>query len=587
MKTLFTEGQIGGVTVRNRVVMPPMTTRLADGDGGVTDAAIAYYAARARGGAGLITLEMASPEKNGRHRARELGLYDDRFIPGLSRVVAAVHAHGAKASIQIGHAGSRTRQDITGEPPMAPSAFPQTVFDVTTKTVVPEEMSQQRIAQSVAAFGAAAVRAAAAGFDCVELQFAHGYLVSQFLCPFENRRRDGYGGALENRARFALEIVRHIKGCVGLPVIVRFSAETFFPEGASLAEGLVVARWLKEAGADALHVSAGHYRSLPSAAVMIPPMTLPDATFLSQAKAVKEIVGSLPVIAVGRLGNPALAQAVIAEGHGDFVALGRPLLADPDWVRKAMAGEPVRRCIACNTCVNEMRGGATIGCYVNPVTGRELRFDGSARPAMAGSTPRRKKVAVVGAGPAGLSYASLIATRCAVTIFERRGEAGGALRLAGLAPRFQDVEATDVTILAYLAALQETCRRAGVTFHFDADVAARPDLLAGYDRIVVAAGAPYRFGLGRLVEAAIASPFGRSRLMARLFERPAIRDVLYFRARRPSTLQRLLQGAHPTADVFAIGDAFAPGKGQAAIRHAFAKALLDADLPPGGWDSPA
>jgi len=243
---------------------------------------VAYYMVRVRGGVGLITVEMASPEKAGRHRRRELGIYDDRFLPGLTRLVRDIHAGGARASIQLGHGGGHTRADICGESPVAPSAIPHSVFETTFETIVPEAMTKARIDAAVAAFAAAAVRAQAAGFDCVEIHAAHGYLISQFHTPFENRREDAYGGTLENRARFGLDVLRAVKAAVpGMAVIYRISVEDFFPAGMPFPDGRRIAVWAATAGADALHVTAGHYRSLPSGAGMIPPMAMPDATFLA------------------------------------------------------------------------------------------------------------------------------------------------------------------------------------------------------------------------------------------------------------------------------------------------------------------
>ena len=211
---LFTPGRIGPLALKNRVIMAPMTTRKADAEGLVTEAGIAYYVARARGGVGLVTVEMAAPEPAGKHRHFELGLHHDRFLPGLTRLVSAIHDAGAKASIQIGHGGGHTRLDIAGETPIAPSAIPHSVQEGHTEIVVPEAMTSARIAQTTRAFAEAAARAARAGFDAVEIHGAHGYLLSQFMAPLENRREDGYGGSLENRARFALEVVRAVKAAV-------------------------------------------------------------------------------------------------------------------------------------------------------------------------------------------------------------------------------------------------------------------------------------------------------------------------------------------------------------------------------------
>src|SRR5258705_7068337 len=287
MNTLLTPARIGGVEIRNRIVMPPMTTRLADQEGFVTDDTIAYYGARVRGGVGLITVERGSPERAGRHRRRELGIYDDRFLPGLAGLVAKIHRGGAKASIQLGHGGGHTRRDICGETPLAPSAIPHPVFEVTNETIVPKAMTLDDIAATTAAFAAAAARAERAGFDCVEIHAAHGYLISQFLTPFENRRTDQYGGTLENRARFGLDILRAVKAAVAIPVIFRVSVDDYFPEGMPEADGKQVAIWAAQAGADALHVAAGDYRALPPPGPPIPPMEYPDATFLAYAADVK------------------------------------------------------------------------------------------------------------------------------------------------------------------------------------------------------------------------------------------------------------------------------------------------------------
>ena len=265
MNILLTPARIGPVEIKNRIVMPPMTTRTADAEGFVTDDSIAYYMARVRGGTGLITVEMASPEKCGRHRRHEVGIYDDRFLPGLTRLVDEIHRGGAKASIQLGHGGGHTRVDICGETPIAPSAIPHPVYETTFETIVPQEMTKARIAETIAAHVAAALRAQKAGFDCVEIHAAHGYLISQFHAPFENRRTDEYGGTLENRARFGLEILRAVKAAVpGMGVIYRLSVEDFFPGGLTFGEGRQIAIWAAQAGADALHVTR---RALSLAAV--------------------------------------------------------------------------------------------------------------------------------------------------------------------------------------------------------------------------------------------------------------------------------------------------------------------------------
>src|SRR6185436_13172893 len=513
MNILLTPAKIGPVTIPNRIVMPPMTTRGSDEEGHVTEQTIAYYMARVNGGVGLITVEMASPEKAGRHRRRELGIYKDEFIPGLTRLVSEIHRGGSKASIQLGHGGGHTRVDICGEQPVAPSAIPHPVYETTLETIVPEAMSRERIAQTTANYAAAARRAQQAGFDCVEIHAAHGYLISQFHAPFENRRTDEYGGSLENRARFGLDVLRAVKAAVpSLGVIYRLSVEDFFEGGLTYGEGRVIAISAAAAGADALHVTAGHYRSKPTAHRMIPPMTEPDAPYLEFAADVKKAI-KVPVIAVGRLGDPAIATQAVASGKCDFIALGRTLVSDPQWVNKLRSGEPIRRCLACNTCIDGMRGGAGISCVVNGTAGRETQFANA-------SPPFGERIAVIGAGPAGLTYASLIAEDNTVTVFEKDGRAGGAFRYAGLAPMFNDVGANPASFERYIRDMVAACEKKRVTFRFGTDVARQPSLLAPFHRIVIAAGATYPAGTGALAMGLLEHGAGHWPLVSRIMTLP-------------------------------------------------------------------
>jgi 2,4-dienoyl-CoA reductase-like NADH-dependent reductase (Old Yellow Enzyme family) len=567
MNILLTPAHIGSVEIKNRIVMPPMTTRTANDEGFVTDDTIAYYMARVHG-VGLVTVEMASPEKVGRHRRREIGIYDDRFVSGLTRLVDEIHRGGAKAAIQLGHGGGHTRTDICGETPIAPSAIPHPVYETTLETIVPEAMTVARIAQTTQAFAAAAARAQRAGFDLVEIHAAHGYLISQFHAPFENRRTDDYGGSLENRARFGLDVLHAVKAAApGLPVIYRLSVEDFFRGGLPFEEGKQIALWAAEAGADALHITAGHYRSLPSAQIVLPPMADPEAPFLGYAAEVKKAV-QVPVIAVGRLGDPRTATDAVASGKADFIALGRSLIADPQWVEKLARDEPIRRCLACNTCINEMRGGAGIGCVVNGTAGRELRF--ADRP-----TPRGERIAVIGAGPAGLTYASLVADANDVTIFEKDALAGGAFRYAGKAPLFQEVAANQRSFDHYIADLVAACVRKGVTFRFATDVEETPSVLAPFGRIIIATGADYRFRLGPLAKRLLDAGAGRWLGFAKVFSSPRFRDWFYHRARR-RTAHRFMHLARPGQLILAIGDAARPGKSKEAIASAFEAAFLPA-----------
>jgi dimethylglycine catabolism A len=315
-----------------------------------------------------------------------------------------------------------------------------------------------------------------------------------------------------------------------------------------------------------LHITAGHYRSLPSAQIVLPPMSMSDGPFLDFAADVKKKV-ELPIIAVGRLGDPALAESAVASGKTDFIALGRTLIADPQWAEKVERGEPVRRCLACNTCINEMRGGARIGCVVNGIAGRETAF---AHP----QPPRGERIAVIGAGPAGLTYASLVANGNTVTVFEKADRAGGSFRYAGEAPLFQEVEANPKSFERYVADMVAACKRNGVTFRFATDIEAAPNLLEPFDRIVVATGASYRYGLGPLATTALDSGAARWPGIARLMSSPKLRDWFYYRGRK-ATGQKFRKLARPNQTVVVIGDAVIAGKSKPAITSAFDAALLN------------
>jgi threonine dehydrogenase-like Zn-dependent dehydrogenase len=271
------------------------------------------------------------------------------------------------------------------------------------------------------------------------------------------------------------------------------------------------------------------------------------------------------VIAVGRLGDPALATDAVASGKADFVALGRTLIADPDWVAKLARDEPARRCLACNTCVNEMRGGAALHCVVNGAAGRELRF-------AAESGPSGERIAVVGAGPAGLTYAALVAAANTVTVFERADRAGGAFRYAGKAPLFQEVAAKQESFDAYVQQLVADCVGRGVNIRYRVDIWRSAALLAPFDRIVIATGARYRFGLGRLPAMLLDLGAGRWPGLRRIFAAPGFRDWFYYKARTP-TGERFRKLARPGQKLTVIGDAVAAGKSMAAILSAFEAAL--------------
>ncbi|MGQ9681661.1 MAG: oxidoreductase [Anaerolineae bacterium] len=427
---LFQPITIGGLELTNRTVMAPMVTNYCSTDGAPTSRLMEYLGARARGGVGLLVVEASYVRPDGKGFRNELGIHSDDLIPALRELTRRVHEEGSKISIQLFHAGRQTSSTVTGEQPLAPSPLADP-----SSGELPRELTTAEVTALEDAFAAAARRAQAAGFDAVEVHGAHGYLVNQFLSPFSNRRTDEYGGNTHNRVRFAVNIVRKVRRAVGegYPVFFRLSADEYVPGGITLSEAKLIAAYLQEAGVDALSVSAGNYAS--PGLIIIPTMDLDPGLFVPLAAGVKQAV-SLPVIAVGRLHDPMLAAQVIAEGSADLVALGRALLTDPDWVRKAERGDidDIRPCISCNqACIANLLSGQPITCLLNPACGREQEL--AVRPA-----GERRRVVVVGGGPAGLEAARVAAERGhSVTLFEEHARLGGEFAIAAFTPRKEEL----------------------------------------------------------------------------------------------------------------------------------------------------
>lgn len=415
---LFRPGNIGRVRLNNRIVLAPLDTGYAK-DGAVTPEMVRHYARRARGGAGLLIVEVASVEPGG-GSPRELVAGDDRCLPGLRQLTDAVKANGSKCVLQLGHAGAQISARLTGRQPVAPSAIPDPVI-----REMPAALDEDGIQAIVSAFARAAALAREAGFDGVELHGAHGYLLGQFLSPATNQRTDAYGGSFEGRFRFVREVLTATRRAVGpdLAVIFRLSAVDHVPGGLALPETVEIARELERTGVDAIDVSAGRYATLEW---IVPPMSAPRGVLVPYAAAVKAVV-DIPVIAVGRINDPQLAEHILAQGKADFIAMGRPLLADPDLPAKAKDGRlaEIRMCTACNDCfVSSFVEQKPLVCAVNPEVGREGQFDYS--PA---GKPLR--VVVVGGGPAGMEAAWVARRRGhPVILLEAQAELGGHLRTA-------------------------------------------------------------------------------------------------------------------------------------------------------------
>lgn len=422
---IFETGKIGNRTTKNRLVMPPMGTNLASREGNVTDRLVEYYRERARGGVGTIIVEVAAVDPGGRAIPNQIGIWSDEFVPGLTRLASAIKKYSALAVIQLHHAGRQTNSGITGAQPVAPSPIPCPV-----NQEIPKELSTGEIEGLVQAFGEAAKRAVKSGFDAVELHGTHGYLINQFMSPYSNHRNDEYGGTLQGRMKFPLDIIRLVMENIGdqHPVLFRINGNEYVENGITLDMAKTMAVQLTEAGISALHVSAGVYGS-PAPNVPITGTT--PAPLLYLAEGIKK-VSPVPVIAVAKIHEPRLAESILAENKADFISMGRALITDPYLPEKlkTRSESSIRTCICCNQgCIDPMLAeGKQATCIYNPRAGREIQY-----PEVPAQT--KKKVMVIGAGPAGLETARTAAQRGHdVHLYELTGNIGGQVLLASATP---------------------------------------------------------------------------------------------------------------------------------------------------------
>jgi len=426
LQNLLSPVKIKAMELPNRVVLAPMGTNLGNADGTVSEANLAYLKRMAKGGVGLIITEVSAVHPSGSAISNELGVYDDRFIPGLKRLADVAHAAGSRIALQLHHAGRESLHLLQEKKAIAPSAIRSLVFGLT-----PREMTRDEIKEIIAGFGAAALRAKEAGFDAVEVHGAHGYLLTQFLSTLSNQRGDEYGGSLANRSRFIMEVLQEVRSRVGedFPISLRISVEECIQGGYTIEDIKPILPDFVKAGADIMHASLGTHGS--PAGITSAPIEYEPGFNVWRAKKVKEVVDG-PVIAVGRFTDPSLADEVIARREADLVAFGRQFLTDPDFLTKARQGrhEDIRVCIACNQgCIERLiLGEGSIRCAINPETGQENIYP-------QGPVTLRRNVWVVGAGPGGLT-AAYEAARLGheVTLFEKEETTGGQLRFACKAP---------------------------------------------------------------------------------------------------------------------------------------------------------
>jgi 2,4-dienoyl-CoA reductase-like NADH-dependent reductase (Old Yellow Enzyme family)/thioredoxin reductase len=471
---LFESGKIGKMTLRNRIVMPPMYTGLATG-GYAVDNFINYLSARAAGGAGLIIIELAIVEPKGQLYHNHPALWDDSYIPALGRLADAIHKNGARVGIQIGHAGAMAFEKNIGTQPVSCSP----VAGIWGER--PRELSIDEIKAMVDTFVKAAARAKKAGIDGVEIHCAHGYLLRQFLSSYSNKRTDAYGGDLKGRARLPLEIMRSVRQELGqdYPIWFRINGKDFVKDGGfTLNECKKVSKWMTEAGADAVSVSSGTYES--PVQMISQPMFVKRGCLLPLSNGVRKVV-DVPVIVAGRINMPDIADKALREGKADFIAMGRELIADPDFPRKAAEGriDEIRRCLSCNECIDRIRPFDPmyhVACTVNAAVGKEQEY--SIVP-----TNKAKKVMVIGGGPAGMEAARTLAMRGhRVILYERGSRLGGQIAFAAKGPSKHGL--TNFT--RYLAG---QLKKTGVSVRLNREVTAAMVDKEKPDAVILAAGA--------------------------------------------------------------------------------------------------
>ncbi len=458
--------------IKNRLVLAPMATHYADENGAVTLRLKNYYAERAKGGVGLIILESGYVHPLGRGGVRRLGLHQDGLIPGLKELVDLIHAEGSKISSQLHHAGRQANvMALHGATPVSCSSIPAAL-----EGVVPRTLKVWEIEELVEAFGQAARRSLAAGFDAILIHAAHGYLIHQFLSPCSNTRKDLYGGSFSRRIRFLKDIVHHCQEVVGkdYPLMVRISASEFIPGGITLKDTQKIAKHLEAWGVKAIHVSAGTHETQE---MELQPMDIPRGCLIPLAEGIKKVV-RVPVAAVGRIVDPQMAEEILEDGKADLITLGRALLADPEFPKKTLEGriEDIRPCIGClQGCRDRLYQGQPITCLVNASAGFEREY----RLIPAES---RKRVVIIGGGPGGMEAARVAASRGhEIALFEKNGHLGGQFHLASLPPYKGEIK-------FFLQYLTRQIKKLGVKVHLHQEITADklPQIQA--DVIILATG---------------------------------------------------------------------------------------------------
>ena len=477
---LFESGWIGKMELKNRLIMPPMEPNFGNADGTVSDQMIDYFRQRAKGGVGLIILPITCVDyPRGKAVSNQIAIDDDKFIPALARLAEAIHEYDCKCSVQIHHAGRQTRPGITGNlQPVAPSPIACPFMGEAPFNVQPRELSYDEVQELVQKFIDAAFRAKQAGYDCVQVHGAHGYLIGQFMSPLSNKRLDRYGGDFNGRMRFPKEIVAGIRKLCGpdFPILFRFSADEFVKGGIDLEMAKEIAKTMEAAGVDSMHVSAGIYASMPT---LLEPMAYPEAWRVYLSEGIKKVVG-LPVASVGVIRDPETAESILADKKADFIEVGRGLISDPDWPRKASSGNPedIRKCVSCNFCIgHRVFLNLSMTCLNNPEVGREAHW------AKIQKAEAVKKVLIAGGGPAGMEAARIAHLRGHnVVLYEKAPELGGQVLVAAIAPFKEKIKwAADWQV--------EQLKKLGVKVKTSASVTAEEIKSQKPDVLIIATGA--------------------------------------------------------------------------------------------------
>jgi 2,4-dienoyl-CoA reductase-like NADH-dependent reductase (Old Yellow Enzyme family)/thioredoxin reductase len=472
----------GPVTVKNRIELAPACYMLASPDGFVTTEMVDYYENIARGGAAIVTIgESPIDFKFAKGHEFQLNLSDKRVINGLSRITEAVHRFGAKLSIEIHHPG---RFVLNGNDTIAPSPIVAATEEIAArkagrKRIKVTEMNQDMIDEVIEHFATAALHCKLANFEMIMIHGAHGHLISQFLSPHVNKRRDAYGGSLENRAKFALEVLEAIRRKVGygMGIEYRISADELVPDGMRSEETIEFVKMIEDK-IDLLHVSAGllgHPNIVP---FMIQPTYLPHGYNVHYAEQFKKAL-KVPIATVGSILTMEEAEAIVAAGKADIVAMARAILADPQVVNNARRNstESTRPCMRCHTCNRLTATFYPIRCAGNPILGRETKY------ARIGKADVKKKVVIIGGGPAGMQAAMTASQRGhEVVLFEKEKELGGNMRLAAGLPIKADLRRF------YEWIVRETMKAPGVMIKLGEAVTPEVINAQSPDAVIIAVG---------------------------------------------------------------------------------------------------